>query len=244
MMSGLRWLLGVAVFSLSLLVSLNTHAEGNEQPSVFENEYTARLYGFSILATSRLSVGNEGIYEFYFNVRAMLGDITEISHFKWNAQQHYAMPLDYSYNRSGIGNNRDYVLDFDCNKNLVTNLNSKKSLAIAAAQRVQDNLTYQVQLRQDVIAAKTNLVYAITNGKETKDYHFEIVGEEILDTPLGKVNTVKIKRTQTNDNRDTYAWLAKDFQYLLVRLQQEENGSAYTIYISKASINGKAIDHF
>jgi hypothetical protein len=39
-------------------------------------------------------------------------------------------------------------------------------------------------------------------------------------------------------------WFAKKFHYMLVRLQQEENGSAYTIYLSKASLNGKAIEHF
>jgi len=82
-------------------------------------------------------------------------------------------------------------------------------------------------------------------AKKLKQYRFEVVGEETLDTPLGKVTTIKVRRKENNnEEREIYAWFAKDFQYLLVRLQQEENGSAYTIYLSKASLNGKAIEHF
>jgi hypothetical protein len=66
----------------------------------------------------------------------------------------------------------------------------------------------------------------------------------VLDTPLGEVTTVKVKRSNAKDAAVTHAWFAKNFQYLLVRLQQEENGSAYTIYLSKATLNGKAIEHF
>jgi hypothetical protein len=101
-----------------------------------------------------------------------------------------------------------------------------------------------VQLSQDLIAGKNNFSYTVTNGRKIKTYKFEIIGEEVLKTPLGEVKTVKVKRSRENDDLVTYAWFAKDFQYLLVRMQQEEDGSDYTIYINKASINGKVIEHF
>jgi hypothetical protein len=236
-MTRLRWLIGVVALNIASL----TYA--NELTS-FENKYTAKLYGFSIDVTSRLSARGDNDYELYFDVNASLGRVTEVSQFKWNTKEHFAIPMQYTYKRTGLGKNRDQGLNFDWTKNEVTSLQNDTRMELDASKKIQDSLSYQLQLRQDLMAGKKNFSYLITNGKKNKEYKFEIVGEEVLDTPLGKVTAVKIRRVQTNDERETYAWFAKDFQYLLVRLQQEENGSAYTIYISKASLNGKAIEHF
>lgn len=234
-----RWITGLLLLT-SASVSL-----ANE-PSLFENQYTAKLYGFTITATSRLSAtaNGNGHYEFLFDADALLGNITETSEFSWGAKDKQVTPLRYTYVRTGMGKNSNYELQFDWGKHTVTNLQNHNSISMDGVQKLQDNLSYQVQLRQDLIAGKNNFTYEITNGKKIRSYRFEIAGEEMLDTALGKVNTVKVRRVQTNDKREIYAWFAKDFQYLMVRLQQEENDSTYTINITKASLNGKAIEHF
>jgi len=233
----LRWLVSVITLQIVGLA----HAS---EPTTFENKYSAKLYTFNIDVTSRLSSLGDSNYEFYFDANASLGRVTETSQFKWNAKENLAVPMQYTYKRTGLGKNRDQTLHFDWAKNEVTNSKNSSRMVLDASKKIQDSLSYQFQLRQDLIAGKKNLSYTITNGKKNKEYKFEVVGDEVLDTPLGQVTAVKIKRVQTSDERETYAWFAKDFQYLLVRLQQEENGSAYTIYISKASLNGKAIEHF
>ncbi len=230
-----RWLLVLLSFSFT------AHAS---PLMTFDNAYSAKLYGFNVNVTSRLSALENNHYEFYFDVNAAIGNVTEVSRFKWNDQEQYAIPTSYTYKRKGLGKNREKELNFDWSKNEVFNLTTNSSLALDTTKKIQDSLSYQLQLRQDLMAGKKDLHYFITDGKKTKEYKFETVGEETLDTPLGKVKTIKIKRSEANEERAIYAWFAKDFQYLLVRLQQEENGSAYTIYLSKASINGKAVEHF
>jgi len=236
-MAGLRWLTGI----LALLIASFVEAS---EPSLFDNQYSAKLYGFNILVTSRLSAHENGNYQFYFDAKAALGRITETSQFKWNEKDQQVVPLLYTYKRAGLGKSRDQTLNFDWAKHEVTDAQKGTHQVLDVARKVQDSLSYQVQLRQDLLAGKKSFHYAITNGKKFRNYKFEVAGEEVLETPLGKVTAVKVRRIQTSEDRETYAWFAKDFQYLLVRLQQEENGSAYTIYISKASLNGKAIEHF
>ena len=51
-------------------------------------------------------------------------------------------------------------------------------------------------------------------------------------------------RSRKNHDRVTYAWLAKDWDYLLVRLQQQEDGDSHTISITKAELNGERIKRF
>lgn len=236
-MKHLSWLAGVVLLHLATL----SHA-GNL--TAFENKYSAKLYGFTIDVTSRLQPIGNGAFEFLFDANSTLGRVTETSQFQWNSTDDLAMPLRYHYKRTGIGKNKELLLNFDWTGKQVVNTVNNARMVLDSSKRIQDSLSYQLQLRQDLMAHKKNLSYWITNAKKNKEYKFEIIGEEILETPLGKVNTVKIRRVENSEERETYAWFAKDFQYLLVRLQQEENGSAYTIYISKASLNGKAIEHF
>ena len=119
-----------------------------------------------------------------------------------------------------------------------------KSWAMDIRKRVQDKLSYQIQLQKDLIEGRNNLKYAIADGGQMKEYRFEIVAEERLDTPMGEVDTVKVMRSRDDDDRVTYAWLAPKWDYLLVRLEQQEDGDSHTIDIDKARVNGKNIESF
>jgi hypothetical protein len=231
--------LAIVVFGLGL-----AYVACAETPTPFESSYTAKLYGMTVNVNSRLIKMENDTYQIQFDVDSFFGSITEMSQFSWNAQGAYIMPVHYHYKRTGLNKNREQNLVFDWAKNEVRNAKFKSIVALDPSKHIQDKLSYQLQLRQDLIAGKKVLDYVISDGGKLKEYVFTRVGEETLDTPLGKVATIKVQRTQTQDKREIFAWFAKDFQYLLVRLQQEENGSAYTIYISKASLNGKAIEHF
>lgn len=231
---------------ISATLSIASLAQASEPLTAFENVYTAKLYGFAIEATSRFqpTSAEAGTYQYYFNADSMIGSITETTNVTWSEKDQTFTPHRYTYLRKGVGKSRDDELVFDWPNRKVTNIKNNRVLPLEGHSKIQDSLSYQLQLRQDLMAGKTNLEYSLTNGRKIKKYKFELVGEEKLKTPLGEVQTIKVKRSHVDDNAEVYAWFAKDFHYLLVRLQQEENGSAYTIYLSKASVNGKAIEHF
>jgi len=216
----------------------------SEGPKTFENQYKTKLYGFNIVVTNRLSRTQANNFELLFRFDSMLGSIVETSQLTWDSARAQVVPQHYSYKRRGLGKNRDADLQFDWSQKRVINNVNKSAWSMDIKQNVQDKLSYQLQLQQDFLRGKNNLKYLIADGGRLKDYNFEKVAEEVLDTPLGKVNTIKVKRGRENDTRTTYAWLAKDWGYLLVRLQQEEKGSAYTLDITKASLDGKPISHF
>ncbi len=237
-MSSLRPLLLICLLLTSAI------ALAAEPPKVFDNQYKAKLYGFNITVTNRLTQTADNQYDLLFKFDSMIGTITETSHMQWDQAKQTIKPLHYIYKRRGLGKDRDADLTFDWNKKTVTNKVQQTNWQMDIAQRVQDKLSYQIQLQQDLINSQKNFSYQIADGGHLKEYKFVTLGEEVLETPLGKVNTIKVKRSRDNDKRVTYAWLAKDWNYLLVRLQQEEKGSKYTIYIHKASVDGKAIEKF
>lgn len=229
---------------LSCLILVSAFATASNAPKTFDNQYKAKLYGFNITVTNRLTKSANNQYHLLFQFDSMLGTITETSEMRWDPEKQTIKPLHYVYKRRGLGKDRDADLSFDWNKQTVTNKVQQTNWKMDISQRVQDKLSYQIQLQQDLLNGHKNFSYQIADGGRLKEYKFVTLGEEILDTPLGKVATIKVKRSRDNDERVTYAWLAKEWNYLLVRLQQEEKGSKYTIYIHKATVDGKPIEHF
>jgi hypothetical protein len=232
----------IALFCIIPLFASLTYAA--EPPKTFDNEYKAKLYGFNITVTNRLTKTADNQYDLLFKAVSMIGTITEQSKMQWNPVEQTISPLHYSYARRGLGKDRTAELTFDWKSKSVTNNVQKTSWQMDIAQKVQDKLSYQIQMQQDLLNGHKNFAYQIADGGRLKEYKFTTVGEELLDTPLGKVNTIKVKRSRENDERVTYAWLAKEWSYLLVRLQQEEKGETYTIYIHKATLDGKTIEKF
>lgn len=237
-------MLNFRTWIISAVFLFSNLAIADSKPKVFDNEYKTKLYGFNIVVTNRLTQLNDNEYQLLFKFDSMLGSITETSKMLWNNEKNTVVPQHYVYKRRGLGKDRDADLRFDWNKKVVANHVQKSQWQMDIVEKVQDKLSYQLQLQQDFISGKEKFSYKIADGGHLKEYKFEKVGEEILETPLGKVNAVKVKRSRDNDERITYAWLAKDWNYLLVRLQQEEKGDAYTIYITKASLDGKPITQF
>lgn len=233
-------------FCLIIVITLgfSLAAQAAELPNSFSNEYTSSALGFKVTVTHSLKPLDDGTYEMRFFARSWFASIDETSKLRIDEENNQIIPLHYKYQRRVMGRDRDAELTFDWDKKTVTNNVQNTTWKMDIAQRVQDKLSYQLQLQQDLMNDRETLVYQIADGGRLKEYGFEIVGEEMLETPLGKVNTVKVKRSRENDDRVTYAWLAKDWDYLLVRLQQQEDGDEYTIYLGKAEVNGKKITRF
>ncbi len=228
-----------ATLGLTGLLAASAHAE---MPTSFENEYSTRLFGIKVTVTHQLTNGENGGQQLRFEADSWVGNIEEISQFDW--VDGTVQPHKYFYKRRGLGRDRDAELTFDWEEERVINDVQGKSWAMDIRKNVQDKLSYQIQLQKDLIAGRNNLVYPIADGGEMKEYRFEIVAEERLNTPMGEVDTVKVMRSRDDDDRVTYAWLAPKWNYLLVRLEQQEDGDSHTINIDKARINGKKINSF
>lgn len=235
-----------AGFASSMAGYLDEDAEqttGAQMPTSFENEYTTRIFGIRVTVTHQLSTLENGRQQLLFDASAWVGSVEEITQFDWT-DEGVVQPQKYYYKRRGLGRNRDAELTFDWDREKVLNNVENTSWSMDISQNVQDKISYQIQLQKDLINGRDNLVYDIADGGELKRYRFDIEGEERLDTPLGQVNTVKVKRSRDDNDRVTYAWLAKDWDYMLIRLEQREDGDSHTITINKASLNGERIEQF
>lgn len=86
--------------------------------------------------------------------------------------------------------------------------------------------------------------YQVLDGDDIDTYDFRVLGEEAVTTMVGTVDAIKVERVRdpTQSKRITVLWFAKDWDYLLVRLQQvEKDGKEYQIILEEGRVNNKAV---
>ena len=68
------------------------------------------------------------------------------------------------------------------------------------------------------------------------------LNEETIDSAVGKLRTVKLLRSRPGSSSETTIWLAKDWNYLIVKLEQREDDEVYSLELLKAKLDGKAVE--
>ncbi len=126
----------------------------------------------------------------------------------------------YQFKLQEGSKNKAGELKFDwAGKKLHIDLNGIKSTR-PLNTLLYDNLSFILQLQLDLKAGKTQLDYPVYDKGKLKHYHLDILGNEWLDCPLGRIQTVKLRHIKTDQSRETLFWLAPEYNYLLVKFTQ------------------------
>jgi hypothetical protein len=142
-----------------------------------------------------------------------------------------ARPLQYEYSHTGSRKQRQVSIRFDWDKNEVINMVNGSAWKMELEPGVLDKLLYQFLIMQDLNAGKRHLSYMIADGGTTKTYRFELQGEEVINTPLGKLKTIKLARHRPDKKRETTLWCALDLHYLPVKVKNVEKDDRITVAI-------------
>lgn len=214
---------------------------GGTRPAPFKARYKATYSGMGVSADRSLQQRADGSWEYRFDAKSWLAEINERSLFHWGTDG-LLVPRQYTYQRRVLGRNRDIELNFDWRNKVATSVSKDKSRQIPLTDSVFDKLSYQLQLRQDLINRKSEFDYQVVDGSRLKTYTFAVTGEERLDTAAGPLNTIVVERVREDSERSTILWFARDWDYLLVRIQQvEEDGQDYEINLDSAVVNGATV---
>ncbi len=84
----------------------------------------------------------------------------------------------------------------------------------------QDFLSFLYQLSQLTLAGREIVPIDISNGKKLEHYELEIGAKEIIDTPLGKLRTLPMRKIHQPGEEGLIVWLALEYRLLPVKLQQ------------------------
>ena len=210
----------------------------------FSASYTADWKQLPMSGTAERSLAKEAndVWKLSFKASMMIAGITEDS--TLTVDKDVLLPKTYNFERSGLGKAKKADLDFDWSSKMVTGVYDKDPVKLPLNRGMLDKSSYQLALQLDVAAGKKSMSYQVVDGDEVSTYDFRVLGSEKVETKAGQIDAIKVERVRdpTQSKRITVMWFAKDWDYLLVRLQQvETDGKEYNIMLLDGKVDGKAV---
>ncbi len=228
----------------------NTTAPISTQPPYpaftahYQAEWKGGWFPITVNAIRSLNYDSEGNGELKFVADSAIAGLEEVSSFRW--QDEKIKPLQYRYLRSGLFSEPDRDQRFNWQQKNITNGETQAVFSGHWHDEVQDNLSYNLQASIDLKNGKTQFTYPVFDRKKIKDFNFQLVKFETINTRVGTLRTIKVELIESKrkkSKKKTFIWFAQDYDYLLVRLKQEQkDGQVYEINLTAAEINGKTLN--
>ncbi len=171
----------------------------------------------------------------HFFARLFLKGIVERSTFTF--ENNRAKPLQYLHHRSGSKKSRNQNLNFDWDTGQISDTGQVSDNSQATPWTLDipantvDRHLYQLNVMFDMQNEPASLQYLVVDKGKLKTYNVENLGSEAIATPLGEINTIKLLR-QT-EKRSTTIWVAPEYNYLPVQIEQNEKGQKFRSVIKK-----------
>lgn len=187
----------------------------------YRSNYHWGFLSFRINGVRTLEQLGEHQWRLTFEAEASAASVKEESLFRY--QNNQIFPEQYRYRASGLIQEDDRSLDFDHEHEIVLDKERRKKYSDKWQPKLQDMLSYMQQVSIDLALGKTTLNYPVYDKTRVKTYGFEVLSEELLNTAIGKLNTIKVRQIRRGD-REILAWLAADKDFLLVQMEDSEKG--------------------
>ncbi|MBM3343331.1 MAG: DUF3108 domain-containing protein [Betaproteobacteria bacterium] len=91
-----------------------------------------------------------------------------------------------------------------------------KNAALPAGSQDLQSFMFQLSLAPP---PKGRLTMPITNGTRFENYDIDVLDEQTIDTPIGRLRTLPVKRAARAGREGIEVWLAADYHYLPVRIR-------------------------
>lgn len=206
----------------------------------YSAKYSANFNGMEIEADHRLEQLESGQFQQTLKAKNIFGKIDERALFSISENKQI-VPLVYSYERSLLGKKRIEKQVFDWPNQELRYSKKNKVTSLPLQSGYLDIITQKLQLRLDLQSGKETLSYPVIFRGKLKQYNFQIINNEILETAIGPLNTVLVQRVREDNQRQTKIWLATDWDYLAVRLEQVEDGDSHEMNIINGEVNNQPV---
>jgi hypothetical protein len=133
-------------------------------------------------------------------------------------------PATYHADDGAPDSDKAVTLRFDWKTRRVTGIAEKKPVDLPLQSGTQDTLSVQIELMNEVAAGRSPQSFWLIDNDEIKEYKYTREGTETLDTPLGKLETVRYRSEHAGSDRVTRLWLASSLGYLPIRAERSRAG--------------------
>jgi hypothetical protein len=144
-------------------------------------------------------------------------------------------PVSFWFQRGQSAGTTDSA-QFDRRNNTLTYGSADERRTVPLPDRAQDQLSFVYQFAFNAPQAGT-IQLPISDGRKLDNYDYRVVGEETLDTPLGKLNTLHLSKVHGAGEGGADIWLAAQYGYLPVKVRvTDKDGDSLEQVASKIDL--------
>jgi hypothetical protein len=142
--------------------------------------------------------------------------IEEQSDFRW--QDGVVLPDSFKLTQKvSLYKRRDSV-EFDWQSMKATGTRKRADFKVDIIPGMQDKLSVYLLLAGSLCRGEYSIDAAVVSGPEPKTYKYQFQAIEPLDTVLGRVQTIHIRRGVAGDEKQTDLWHAEEAHFLPVKM--------------------------
>lgn len=232
----------------ALLVGLApASAAAPEVPTRFEASFVIETLGATVGRNSWRLIpvaDNRFVWESRSRtagIAKLIRDVTIVERSESEYVGDTVRPLVYEYDRSGDDEPRRLEIAFDWQQGLARNMVAGERWSMSVPDGTLDKINYLLVLMHDLAAGKRRMSYTVADGAKLKTYDMQVEGDERLDTALGELDTLRIRRIR-DDGRETRVWCAPSLAYMPVRVRHTER-DGWVVTSSIESVEGVEFAH-
>ncbi|MFQ3249725.1 MAG: hypothetical protein ACI9O6_001533 [Glaciecola sp.] len=227
-MQATKTLKAIGAIGLALVMSHSFAKDLNDLPSPFVAKYEAFRHDNDI-GTAKLSLSSSanGLYQLKYESKVSRFFLSDKRYetSKFSFKDGTITPLSYDFVRKGTGPNKALSAKFDSQSKTII-IDDKDNLPWDGEF---DNQLFRIDISRQLAQNKKEFEYKFLNYRgQKRTYNIEVVENEMLNLPYGKLEAIKVKVNRESSKRETFAWFAPSLDFVLVRLQQfkddEEQG--------------------
>ncbi len=227
--------------ALGLGLAIATAAAGADTPALVKASYDVYRNGLHVAVTQESFEKNgaqyrivsdstpAGLLALFVRTRIRIhssGAVTPVG----------LRPEQFDYGRlDGASKNVSAAFDWQAGQLHMTF--DGRNETIKLPQDTQDRVSLMYQFVFLPAEKFGDLAFHMTNGKKIEPYRYRLAGTEMIDTPLGRLNTLRLVKQREPGDNAVEVWLASDRSYFPVRLLILENdGSKFEQVITRLEI--------
>jgi len=171
-----------------------------------------------------------------YNVKARVAGVATASQnsaFTLNGNTVTPISASTTYKIFGVG--RTHTLNFNNASKQVSSAYRGKTVNLKVAQPTFDDLSLEMQIRQDLLNGKFTGNYYMAKHDKIEKTPFKKSGATKITVPAGTFDTVRVDRVHDDNSRSTSFWLAPILDYLPVKVVQINDGKKMDLELTKVN---------
>ena len=219
---------------ISLVSAMAITSMANAAVAPFNATYNFNIEGKYNGTASRVltQTGNQ----YFYNVNASVGKLASAKQTANFVNANGAiLPVSALTQYKILGTGRTTTLNFNnAKKQLVTNYKGQNKV-IALPQPAYDDLSLEIQIREDLKAGKFRGNYYMAARNTVEAVPFKKSAMTRITVPAGTFDVVRIDRVHDDKDRQTSFWLAPKLDYLPVKVVQNNDGRKMEMNLARVN---------